>query len=72
MFSDWSVKSSFAERHELTHGGELWRSVWIGLDLVEQNGFNLEGNLLWGMNGVQNTSEIVHETVLSVQFGLLS
>lgn len=46
MCSDWSVKSSFAERHELTHGGELWRSVWAGLDLVEQNGFNLEGNLL--------------------------
>lgn len=42
MFSDRNVKSSFAERHELTPGTKLWRSVWFGLNLIEQNGFNLE------------------------------
>lgn len=72
MFLDWSVKSSFAERNGFTHGSKLWRTVQIGLDLLEQNGFNLESNLLWDMNGAQNASEIVHETVLSMEFGLLS
>lgn len=75
MFSVWSVKSSCVERHELIHGIKLWRSVSIGLDSIEQTGFNLESNPLWDMSGIQNISEIVHETVLSMQcdnFGLLS
>lgn len=46
MFLDWSVKSSFAERNGFTHGSKPWRTVQIGLDLLEQNGFNLESNLL--------------------------